>query len=337
MDPRDWIHKALDELTTMVSNSTAYDTADSWRAAVLIARLLGSPTGPTLPAALAQRLPEWLRVASLPDHETVLNVLADELDSDGDPWGTLLDALLDADDTLGVLGLAGRNDISRELSARVAALMSLYPERALPLGAFAQMRLETVHADSVVAHVWRSVERAPALILADALPAPDTGVVDEIGHLAIQHPWFKAAYARLQRSLVAGVRAVANAVDAVKVQIQPVGMPLDLAATLGESRVPPLAIALAWGEVRRLDLPLGSIIGLSVPSRCQLWYATSSASALLPDFGWQIEPNESPVLITATESTNALTLEDALTNGCQVAGLVLVEAAYVGDKGKNAI
>ena len=173
MDPGDWLQKALEELTA-VARSAQLDPADAWRAATLVARLLASPTGPTPPAALIQRLPELIRTARIPDPQEVLDAVADELESQDDPWGPLMDGLLDADDALGVLGLAGRDDVARDLSARVAALVSLYPERTLELGSFAQMRLETVRDDSLVAEVWRAVERAPAQALADALPAPNS-------------------------------------------------------------------------------------------------------------------------------------------------------------------
>lgn len=170
MNPKDWLSKALEELTVLVPIARN-NPADAWRAATLIARLLGSPNGPMPPPPLVQMLPALLSIAGLPDIQALLDTLADELDAEGDPWGLLLDGLLDVDDLLGVLGLNDQDDEARDLAERVAALVSLYPERTIQLGSFAQMRLETVRDDSVISEVWRAIERAPAQILADALPA----------------------------------------------------------------------------------------------------------------------------------------------------------------------
>lgn len=169
MNSNDWLLRVSRELADL-ARSADLDTSDSWRAVTLMARLLGSPTGPPPHAEMVRRLPELLGAAGIPEPHEILDAVADELDSETDPWGPLLDALLDADDTLGALALAGQDDVARDLSAHVAGLVSLYPERVQAIGVFASMRLDTVRADSQVAEAWRAVERAPAQILADALP-----------------------------------------------------------------------------------------------------------------------------------------------------------------------
>jgi hypothetical protein len=169
MDPKAWLQKARDELVEL-SPSAESDAADAWRTAVLIARLLGSPAGPVPPIELVRRLPQILAVAGSPDPQEMLDRVADQLDSESDPWGPLLDALLDVDDALGVLTLTAGNETSRALAQRVAGLVSLHPERVLALGSFAEMRLATVRDGAVAGVVWSAVERAPAHALAEALP-----------------------------------------------------------------------------------------------------------------------------------------------------------------------
>lgn len=176
MDPRDWLQKAQVELNSLATDALD-DPEDAWRAVVLIARLLGSPNALSPPTALMVRLPALLATAGVTDAEAaheiaaeILEAVAEELETQEEPWGPLLDALLDADDTLGVLNLVGLDDLARALSQRVAALTSLYPERVLSLDSFAAMRLQTVRAEATVAEVWRSIERSPAQILAGALP-----------------------------------------------------------------------------------------------------------------------------------------------------------------------
>src|SRR5687768_1289539 len=99
MDPGAWLQKALDELVEL-GPMVGFDPSDAWRAGALIARLLGSPSGPVPPAEIVRRLPEILAIAGRPDTRMLIDRVAEELDSETDPWGALLDALLDVDDTV---------------------------------------------------------------------------------------------------------------------------------------------------------------------------------------------------------------------------------------------
>lgn len=173
MDPAAWLQKAFDELVE-IGLAAENDPADAWRAGALIARLLGSPSGPVPPAHLLGRLPEIIAVAGSPDAQAVLDRVADELYSETDPWGPLLDALLDVDDALGMLAVSGQDETALALARRVAGLVSLHPERVLALGPFAEMRLATVREGAGPGIVWNAVERAPAHALAEALPAAST-------------------------------------------------------------------------------------------------------------------------------------------------------------------
>jgi hypothetical protein len=171
MDADAWLQKALDELVELEPVAEG-DPADAWRAVALIARLLGSPSGPPPPMALVQRLPVLLVVAGAADPQELLDRIADELDSETDPAGPLFDALLDTDDALAVLALSEQKEMSFELARRAAALVSLYPERVITLGSFAEMRLQTLREGAAVGLLWSAVERAPAHVLVEALPAP---------------------------------------------------------------------------------------------------------------------------------------------------------------------
>jgi hypothetical protein len=171
MDPDAWLQKALDELVELGPVAEG-DPADAWRAVALIARLLGSPSGSPPPMALVQRLPGLLIVAGAADPQELLDRIASELDSETDPAGPLFDALLDTDDALAVLALSGQKEMAFELARRAAALVSLYPERVITLGAFAEMRLQTLREGAAVGLLWSAVERAPAHAVVEALPAP---------------------------------------------------------------------------------------------------------------------------------------------------------------------
>lgn len=313
MDPSAWLQKAFDELVELGSGAER-DPSDAWRSVALMARLLGSASGPKPPDEMMQRLPALLAVAGEPDIQMLLGRLADELDAGDDAWGPLLDALLDLDDAIGLLHLSGQSAAELEVARRVAGLVSLHPERVLSLGAFAEMRLATVHDDAAVHRIWSAVEGAPAEVLAAALPeqAPD-----EVAQLARSRPWLEAACRRVQLSATA-LAQVAAGISAY--------VPLNLAASLGESS--PISVELSWGEVRRLGISLKTTVELRAPATCQLWHSTPDRSALLSTTAWQLEPGESPVLITATESTDAKTLEEALARGCRAAGLVLIEAEH---------
>ncbi len=169
MDARSWLEKAHRELATLAPIARE-DEADAWRAAVLIARLHGNHFGLELPGDAIGRARTLVDVAGPPEPQTLLDDLADALDDDEDPAGPLHDVLLDVDDAVGVTSLIGDAGTAHELASRAAALVSLYPERVLELGAFAEMRLGTLSPGVPIAAMWRAVEQAPATLLVEALP-----------------------------------------------------------------------------------------------------------------------------------------------------------------------
>lgn len=141
------------------------DASDAWRVLVLISRLLQSPfPSMAVPQTFQVSLTDLSKKAYTPKPSDVLERLAALVDEvDEDPWGPLLDAILDVDDTVGVLHLQGNHEDAHELSYRAAGLVALSPLRVLDLGDFATMRLGTIQEEHVRRSIWESIEAAPAL------------------------------------------------------------------------------------------------------------------------------------------------------------------------------
>jgi hypothetical protein len=111
--------------------------------------------------------------------------------------------------------------------------------------------------------------------------------------------------------------------------IHPAESQPDFAASLSASNDKPKVIELVWGEFPRVELAVGESVELEVPPTCQLWYALSGGSSPFHEARWMLERGESPVLIIATESSHAYTLEEALAGGGRSAGMILIESLNV--------
>jgi hypothetical protein len=174
MDPRAWLEQAEQELRSLQSEGV-HEPDDAWRAVSLIARLLGNPTGPApAPEALGE-LARWLALAGQPDPAELLGRLSASLDGEEDPFGPLLDVLLDLDDALGVMAMHHELRVAQELAVRAAAMVGLWPERVQALEAFAIMRQATLRNDAPANTLWVAVMDAPAHLLAAALPVDAKG------------------------------------------------------------------------------------------------------------------------------------------------------------------
>lgn len=315
MEPQVWLENALDELLEL-SQADELDQLHAWRWCVLFARVESGPPGPTLPDELRARVANVLSALRAPDIQLHLDRLADALeDEDDDTWGPLLDALIDVDDVVGVLQLLGNTDDAVALTQRVAALISLSPERVLPLGVFAEMRVASLREDAPIGRVWRSVEAAPALIFADALPEP-RHIDEDVVRIARRTPWLSEL---LDARRLWGTGELDGAIT---VQVGVSELERQFSATLGSSSDEPLT--LAWGDIRSIAVPIGTRVELNVPNG-QVWYRVASGSHSLPNRAWILEAGEAPVLLVVTDSTGQGTLEAALAGGCRAAAAVLTE------------
>lgn len=181
MEPQDWLQKALEELLVLAPVAEN-DPDDAWRAIVLLARLLGSPSGPTPPAEVIRHLPALLSLAGQPGPDALLDRLSEELESAEDPAGPLLDVLLDIDDSLGVLSLSGDQAQTQKLFRSAAERVARAPERVEALGAFATLRIATVRPDSPTAVLWNAVARASAPSQASPVTPPPSPGSEFRGH-----------------------------------------------------------------------------------------------------------------------------------------------------------
>lgn len=169
MEPQGWLQNALEELLALAPVAEN-DPDDAWRAVVLIARLLGSPSGPTPPSDVLRRLQALLARAGLPEPEPLLERLVAELKAEDDPAGPLLDVLLDIDDALGALSLYGDRGTARALSRRAEELLVRSAARVRPLVELATLRRATVRPDSDAAMLWDAVVQAPSAITEEVSP-----------------------------------------------------------------------------------------------------------------------------------------------------------------------
>lgn len=238
MDPAAWLQKALEELIELELIAES-DPADAWRAVALLARLLGSPSGPPPPRALVQRLPVILIVAGSAGPQDLLDRIASELDSELDPAGPLFDALLDTDDALGILALSGQKETALALARRAAGLVSLYPERVISLGPFAEMRLQTLREGAAAGFLWSAVERAPVHALVDALPAPASSALRVEKFPEIRAPRVRPAVRsfRIPRELHPAAAAASDTAEVRELETAEPGLPAWVYADKGRMRL----------------------------------------------------------------------------------------------------
>lgn len=169
MEPQKWLQNALDELLGLAPVAED-DPDDAWRAVVLVARLLGSPSGPPPPADVLLRLSALLARAGLPEPEPLLERLTVELTAEDDPAGPLLDVLLDIDDCLGALSVSGGTDQAEALSQRAAERISRFAARTGPLKDFAELRGATVRPGSAAAMLWSAVPQESEKVAREYTP-----------------------------------------------------------------------------------------------------------------------------------------------------------------------
>lgn len=153
-----FLRKAQRELDALLAanDKAPLAGADAYRALVLLARLRDaqSPSefhGPAVDVA------DLLRRCVLPDAESVLGDLEAALDGEGDPGGTVHDALLDVDDLAGVLGWTGGTSTRANLVKAARALVQKHRSRLLPLAEWAKMRTSSLWEMAMSWELWNDV------------------------------------------------------------------------------------------------------------------------------------------------------------------------------------
>lgn len=175
MNAEAWLLKAQRELDEL--RSSELEGVDAWRALALDARLRLCAQSPTYRPLEPHRALSLLQQVVIPNSEDLVETLGAALESGEDPLGSLLDAVLDLDDTVGILTCQGRAASSESMAVAAAALISLFPERCMELVPFAQSRLETLDIDALPRRLWEAVEQAPVELLREGL-TPDAAPVD---------------------------------------------------------------------------------------------------------------------------------------------------------------
>jgi hypothetical protein len=104
-----------------------------------------------------QKLPELL-------DELLVELQTDEIASAG-----LHDILIDIDDHLSVLELCHKKSDAQTVAQELAALLSMFLWRLVPLAEWAEGRLQTLPSDSLSATIWRLVSDSPVRAAVDVL------------------------------------------------------------------------------------------------------------------------------------------------------------------------
>lgn len=186
-EAQNWIKKTHQELLDLVEQEEL-DSSDAWRGLVLVARLFQSPFKEfNVPLKATHKLTELKSKADEAAPDFVLEHVAETLDGYDEPGGMLLDAILEADDTVSVLWLMGYEDEARDLSYRTAGLIELSPRRVLDLVDFATMRLDTIQEEHIRKDIWESIEAAPGSIVTQNLfPLTSSKRIPQQKHSIVQ-------------------------------------------------------------------------------------------------------------------------------------------------------
>ncbi|HEX5745190.1 MAG TPA: hypothetical protein VFZ09_03040 [Archangium sp.] len=178
-----WISSAQEELLELELRHAArgLEPRAAYRVLVLEARLAQARAA-GWEAGLRRGQEELARLAAsaaaLPDPRLLLERLEALLLGDEDPFGELMDALLDVDNAATVDDALGRTQAARELVLMADARVSLCPARVGALGELAEQRLETLSGQASVWSLWQTVAQAAVQAVAEVLPpvtpAPDS-------------------------------------------------------------------------------------------------------------------------------------------------------------------
>lgn len=170
-----WVVSAREELQNLERRAEeGLSAMSAYRILVLLARLeqaraagLDADISPSA-RSLGARLGPGTRS---PAPTALLGRLEAELLGDEDPFGELLDALLQLDDAVSVSESRGEPSAS-ELARLADAIVALAPERVGALGDMAERRLATLPPGAAIRPVWETVARSAVEAALRELPSP---------------------------------------------------------------------------------------------------------------------------------------------------------------------
>ncbi|MBN8227028.1 hypothetical protein JYK02_05830 [Corallococcus macrosporus] len=172
--PIPWIDSALSELAELAHRHAerGLDPASAFRVLALSSRVDQARA-----AGREAVLPEPLRAVAAavaakargPGRQGVLSRLDTHLTRRDDPFGQLLDVLLDIDDVVSVEEAMGSAPAATELARLAGAYVALHSTRVGALGGFADARLELLPAGAAIREVWELIARASGTAAVEAL------------------------------------------------------------------------------------------------------------------------------------------------------------------------
>ncbi|AKI98930.1 hypothetical protein ATI61_106311 [Archangium gephyra] len=170
-----WLDSALAELDALERRhiERGLDPGSAFRVLALCARVDQAQA-----AGKEVSLPERLRslgaqvepAAHISRENTLLARLDALLAGEDDPFGELLDVLLDIDDVASVEDARGRANAAQRMVQLANAYLALHPLRAGALGGYADRRLELLPANASIRELWEHVARAAGEAAVEALP-----------------------------------------------------------------------------------------------------------------------------------------------------------------------
>lgn len=259
-----WIDSALLELEGLARRHAerSLDPASAFRVLALSTRVNQARA-----AGRDVALPEPLRVlaeavketARAPRRDGVLARLDALLAATGDPFGELLDVLLDIDDMVSVDEARGHEATAHELVQLATAYVSLHPVRVGALGGLAEARLVLLPELAAIRELWDLVARAAGMAAVEALepltPAPPLSVPQRRLAQRLQAARGMRIQAEISRTpvmewLVAPAAATQAAMPEASEDDEDVGVYLEDEQVVVNVRLPPGREAAGSIEVR---------------------------------------------------------------------------------------
>lgn len=246
----------------------------------------------------------------IPSNDELLRELEETLRDDVNPFGELMDSLLEVDDRCTVDALAGHTSESTWLIRATMDLIRRHSERVLPLVPWAQMRLRTVSPVDASRSLWCGIVDMET----------QRKQMEAVAHVPRIQARIEAIYAFFARHL--------QALDSTIALFDSYRPPLEAQLGPQETAHEPYS-PLGWGELRSISLSPGEEIHIKPPVTSppsQIRYQHASGEGTLSTSGWRMERGEGSVLLLVLMGSDPTdSLDTALEKAEAVAGLLLIE------------